>query len=241
MKQRSMTRRKARLCVLGCAALLAVSAGIACALILHANKVARQREETVRAAAQAAAEEQAAREEAAAQEARLEEERRQAEEAAAALRAQQLEAAAAARRTCNTATNWGPFGWKVHRLIVTSIGVTIPRSLMQAQDAEQKVTVCYLEKTAPYLSVPVRYLFADLGSAEIGDRIYLETDWGTFVYEVTEMQVIYETDIDKVRSVDEPSCILYTCYPFGILTHTDRRYAVYADPVAADVDGVIPQ
>lgn len=39
---------------------------------------------------------------------------------------------------------------------------------------------------------------------------------------------------------EEPSCILYTCYPFGILTHTPQRYAVYADPVSADEYGVVP-
>lgn len=243
MKQRSMTRRKARLCVLGCAALLAVSAGIACALILHANKVARQREETVRAAAQAAAEEQAAREEAAAQEARLEEERRQAEEAAAALRAQQLEAAAAARENVQ-------YGDKLGTIRVE--GTQIDCDLYWGDDTPQfdagagcrAESDCVLpgENGTVFIGAHTGTYFADLGSAEIGDRIYLETDWGTFVYEVTEMQVIYETDIDKVRwGAEEPSCILYTCYPFGILTHTDRRYAVYADPVAADVDGVIPQ
>ena len=54
------------------------------------------------------------------------------------------------------------------------------------------------------------------------------------------MQVILETDIDKVRwGAEEPSCILYTCYPFGILTHTTQRYAVYADPVETDEYGVV--
>ena len=71
--------------------------------------------------------------------------------------------------------------------------------------------------------------------------IHLETDWGDFTYQVTDMQVILETDIDKVRlGATEPSVILYTCYPFGILTHTPQRYAVYADPVSADASGVIP-
>lgn len=36
----------------------------------------------------------------------------------------------------------------------------------------------------------------------------------------------------------EPSAVLYTCYPFGIMTHTPQRYAVYADPVNADEYGV---
>ena len=40
--------------------------------------------------------------------------------------------------------------------------------------------------------------FSDLGSTEIGAIIHLETDWGSFAYKVTDMQVIRETDIDKV-------------------------------------------
>ena len=83
--------------------------------------------------------------------------------------------------------------------------------------------------------------FADLGSCQIGAIIHLDTDWGDFAYQITDMQVILETDIDKVRwGATEPSCILYTCYPFGILTHTTQRYAVYAAPVNADEYGVIP-
>ena len=83
--------------------------------------------------------------------------------------------------------------------------------------------------------------FSDLGSTQLGAIIHLETDWGDFTYKVTDMQVIQETDVDKVRwGTEEPSCILYTCYPFGILTHTPQRYAVYADPVSADEYGVVP-
>ena len=83
--------------------------------------------------------------------------------------------------------------------------------------------------------------FSDLGATQLGAIIHLETDWGDFTYKVTDMQVIQETDVDKVRwGAEEPSCILYTCYPFGILTHTPQRYAVYADPVSADEYGVVP-
>lgn len=242
MKQRSFTRKKARRCLLVCIFLLLLSAGIACALVLHANQVARQREEAARAAAQAAAEEQAAREAAAAEAARQEEEQRQAEEAAA-LRQQQVADAAAAHDAVE-------YGDKLGTIRVE--GTQIDCALYWGDSSTQfdagagchVMDGCVLpgENGTVFIGAHTGTYFADLGSAEVGDRIYLDTDWGSFVYEITEMQVIYETDVDKVRwGAEEPSCVLYTCYPFGVLTHTDRRYAVYADPVAADADGVIPQ
>ena len=83
--------------------------------------------------------------------------------------------------------------------------------------------------------------FVDLKSAEIGAVIRLETPWGAFSYRITETKVIGETEIDQCRwGAEEPSCILYTCYPFGIQTPTTQRYLVYADPIETDADGVIP-
>lgn len=83
--------------------------------------------------------------------------------------------------------------------------------------------------------------FVDLKSAEIGSIIHLETPWGDFSYRITETKVIQETDIDQCRwGATTPSCILYTCYPFGIQTPTDQRYLVYADPLEADENGVVP-
>jgi len=75
--------------------------------------------------------------------------------------------------------------------------------------------------------------FATLGDAQIGDRITLQTVGGTYQYEIYETAVIQETDIDACCwGGQEPLCILYTCYPFGILTHTPQRYLVYASPVS---------
>lgn len=83
--------------------------------------------------------------------------------------------------------------------------------------------------------------FVDLKSAEIGSLIHLETPWGTFSYKITETKVIQETEIDQCRwGAETPSCILYTCYPFGIQTPTDQRYLVYADPLETDENGVVP-
>lgn len=83
--------------------------------------------------------------------------------------------------------------------------------------------------------------FLDLKSAEIGSIIHLETPWGNFSYQITETKVIQETKIDQCRWGEQaPSCILYTCYPFGIQTPTDQRYLVYADPLETDENGVVP-
>lgn len=76
---------------------------------------------------------------------------------------------------------------------------------------------------------------------EIGSIIHLETPWGNFSYQITETKVIQETEIDQCRWGEQaPSCILYTCYPFGIQTPTDQRYLVYADPLETDENGVVP-
>lgn len=82
--------------------------------------------------------------------------------------------------------------------------------------------------------------FNDLGSAQIGGIIHLETPWGNFSYRITETKVIDETEVDQCRWGDTaPSCILYTCYPFGSTWHTNFRYLVYADPVAQDSSGAL--
>lgn len=242
MKQ-ILSRPKLLRCLLGCAAALLVSTGVAAVLIWHANEIARQKQEAdARQAAEMAAAEQAAQEKAAAEAARQEEERRQTEEAEN-LRKQQVADAAAAREKVEYGDKLGTV-----RVEGTQIDCDLYWGDSNAQfDAGagcHAADGCVLpgENGTVFIGGHTGTYFADLGSAQVGDRIYLDTDWGNFVYEITEMQVIYETDIDKVRwGAEEPSCILYTCYPFGILTHTDRRYAVYADPVEADADGVIPQ
>ncbi|MGN0976145.1 MAG: sortase domain-bontaining protein, partial [Gemmiger sp.] len=61
--------------------------------------------------------------------------------------------------------------------------------------------------------------FADMESVQTGDIIHVETEWGTYLYRVTDQKQITETDIDACYWGDTTErCILYTCYPFGILT-----------------------
>lgn len=251
MKKQKTSRQRMHRCLAVCGAALLLSLGVGGGLVLYDRAVARQQaleawqaaeEAAAREAAEKAAKEAEDAARAASEAARQEEERLQAEQAAAR-RSQQLEAAAAARETVQ-------YGDKLGTIRVE--GTQIDCNLYWGDDTPQfdagagcrAEADCVLpgENGTVFIGAHTGTFFADLGSAEIGDRIYLDTDWGNFVYEITETQVIYETDTDKVRwGAEEPSCILYTCYPFGILTHTDRRYAVYADPVEADENGVIPQ
>lgn len=235
-----------------CALALAVSIGIAAALIITKNQqkaaeAAAASEAAARAAeeeAARAAEEEAARaaSEAAAQAAQEAENERLAAESAAAKRAEQIATALDARDRIQ-------YGDKLGRIWIE--GTDVDCNLYWGDSETQfsrgagcrSESDCVLpgENGTVFIGGHTGSYFSDLGSTELGAIIHLETDWGDFTYKVTEMKVIQETDVDKVRlGATEPSAVLYTCYPFGILTHTPQRYAVYADPVNADEYGVIP-
>lgn len=243
MKQTSQqTRMKRRLLLCGLALVLSVA--VAILLVVSANaKRARQKAESEAAlsAAQAAAESESAAK--AASEAAASEAAAKAEEEARQARIAQADAVTAACDAVN-------YGDKVGRIWVEGTKVDCDLFLGDDEAEFSRGAGCHatdgcvlpgLNGTV-FIGAHTGTYFSDLGSCEIGAIIHLDTDWGHFAYKITDMQVILETDIDKVRwGATEPSCILYTCYPFGILTHTTQRYAVYADPVEADEYGVVPE
>jgi len=61
-----------------------------------------------------------------------------------------------------------------------------------------------------------------------GDRIIIETSYGTFNYSVFETKVVNENDLSAfpIRD-DREMLILYTCYPLGVGYKTER-FVVYA-------------
>lgn len=241
-----MSRKKAARCLGLCALALAVCVGFAAALVITKNKQQAEAAASAAAASEAAAraaEEEAARvaSEAAAQAAAEAEAERLAEEAAAK-RTEQVTAAQAEHDSVQ-------YGDKLGRVWVEGTKVDCDLYWGDSEGQFSRGAGCRAESDCVlpgengtvFIGGHTGSYFSDLGSTQIGSIIHLETDWGDFTYQVTDMQVILETDIDKVRlNATEPSVILYTCYPFGILTHTTQRYAVYADPVTADEYGVIP-
>ena len=236
MSKAQQRRLKRRLLVCGLALAVSVAAAILLVVSANAQRAHQQAERDVAAsAAQAAAESEAAAQAAAEEAARAEEEAQQ-------QRADQVAAATAAHEAAQ-------YGDKLGRIWVE--GTNVDCGLYLGDDEAEfsrgagcrAQSDCVLpgENGTVFIGAHTGTYFADLGSCQIGAIIHLDTDWGDFAYQITDMQVILETDIDKVRwGASEPSCILYTCYPFGILTHTTQRYAVYAAPVNADEYGVIP-
>lgn len=71
--------------------------------------------------------------------------------------------------------------------------------------------------------------FSDLKK---GNIIKVTTDYGEFNYKIYDMQIVKETEVDKVPLQDEEEILMiYTCYPFKNVGYTTRRYVVYAKPV----------
>lgn len=245
MSKAQQTRLKRRLLLCGLALVLSVAAAILLVVTANAKRARlRAESEAAASAAQAAAESEAAAKaasDAAAQAAA--EAAARAEEEARQKRAEQVSAASEAHESTR-------YGDKLGRIWVEGTNVDCDLYLGDDEAEFSRGAGCHAEdgcvlpgeNGTVFIGGHTGTYFSDLGSCEIGAVIHLETDWGSFAYKITDMQVIQETDIDKVRwGATEPSCILYTCYPFGILTHTPQRYAVYADPIQADEYGVVPE
>ena len=243
MSKAQQRRLKRRLLVCGLALAVSVAAAILLVVSANAQRAHQQAErEAAASAAQAAAESEASAQAARDAAAQAAEEAARAEEEAQQQRADQVAAATAAHEAAQ-------YGDKLGRIWVEGTNVDCGLYLGDDEAEFSRGAGCRAESDCVlpgengtvFIGAHTGTYFADLGSCQIGAIIHLDTDWGDFAYQITDMQVILETDIDKVRwGATEPSCILYTCYPFGILTHTTQRYAVYAAPVNADEYGVIP-
>ncbi|MCI8541136.1 MAG: sortase [Erysipelotrichaceae bacterium] len=83
--------------------------------------------------------------------------------------------------------------------------------------------------------------FKQLRYFEVGDQIQMDTEYGSFVYEVTHTEIMNAADFDPtVLAEDNERLILYCCYPFDSL-QTQERYFVYAQKVSGiqiEEDGV---
>lgn len=75
--------------------------------------------------------------------------------------------------------------------------------------------------------------FNDLQSAKVGSKINVTTNYGQYVYEITQTKITTDTDTSAYDlSKQEENIVLYTCYPFDTLGLTPQRYFVYGKYVS---------
>ena len=68
-----------------------------------------------------------------------------------------------------------------------------------------------------------------------GDSIQITTEYGEFKYQVYDMKIVNETDLELLPIQKEKEILmLYTCYPFQNIGYTTQRYVVYAEKIEED-------
>lgn len=82
--------------------------------------------------------------------------------------------------------------------------------------------------------------FSTLGGAKVGDKIYISTNYGNYVYEIFDIQIknkneLTDSKVNEELSYTDNRLILYTCYPFNTLYSVSQRYFVYAKYVSGPV------
>lgn len=81
-----------------------------------------------------------------------------------------------------------------------------------------------------YMGHNSQNIFRRFSELVVGDEITVTANYGTFKYKIYDMQLINETDLDKLPIQKEKEILMvYTCYPFKNYGYTTQRYVVYAE------------
>jgi len=74
-------------------------------------------------------------------------------------------------------------------------------------------------------------VFRQFGKLEVGDRLIVKLPYGTFEYEIREIEIVDEDNTTVIGPKGEEVLTVSTCYPFRYIGHAPQRYVVYAYPV----------
>ena len=81
-----------------------------------------------------------------------------------------------------------------------------------------------------YMGHNSKNTFRRFSELKKGDEIIVTTDYGEFKYKIYDMQIVGETELDKLPiQKEEEKLMVYTCYPFVYVGYTTQRYVVYAN------------
>lgn len=81
-----------------------------------------------------------------------------------------------------------------------------------------------------YMGHNSKSIFRRFSELQIGNEIKVKTSYGEFKYKIYDMQIVKETEKDKLPIQNEREILMvYTCYPFNNIGYTTQRYVVYAN------------
>ena len=128
------------------------------------------------------------------------------------------------------------WGTQFARLRIPTIGVDLP--VFHGDDMIQLATGAghYAGSQFPgeggtiiFPAHNARGMFHSLPEIQMGDKIYVDTIYGNFVYEAYDTKIAYYKDVDAFPiQNDEEILLLYTCYPVDNVWYVKNRFIVFA-------------
>lgn len=83
-----------------------------------------------------------------------------------------------------------------------------------------------------YMGHNSKNVFRNFSQLEIGDKIIVNATYGEFEYQIYDMKLINETELDELPiQKDKEILMVYTCYPFNNIGYATQRYVVYSELV----------
>lgn len=81
-----------------------------------------------------------------------------------------------------------------------------------------------------YMGHNSKNVFRRFSELQLGNEITVKTNYGEYKYKIYDMQLIKETELDKLPIQKEKEILMiYTCYPFNNIGYATQRYVVYAE------------
>ena len=81
-----------------------------------------------------------------------------------------------------------------------------------------------------YMGHNSKNVFRRFSELQKGNEIKVTTTYGEYKYKIYDMQLIKETDLEKLPVQKEKEILMvYTCYPFNNVGYATQRYVIYAE------------
>ena len=81
-----------------------------------------------------------------------------------------------------------------------------------------------------YMGHNSKNVFRRFSELQKGNEIKVTTNYGEYTYKIYDMQLIKETETEKLPIQKEKEILMvYTCYPFNNIGYATQRYVVYAE------------